>query len=210
MKAPLSVPTIDRPALHVVSAAPTIDDAEALQQLRANPGAEVSAAELAEAWGWSRAKVNRRLKAWTDAGLLPRKGRRRPPVRSKRAAPTASAAADPSSAIEGVLAQLAESPAQKIESDVSADARSVESVQVAAAKRPRIGPRAAVRAASGMVLIAAAAAIAWYGVRINAWYGQSLGRTAEASTLLAGLSISADVLALLLPAAARTLWLDRH
>jgi hypothetical protein len=37
-----------------------------------------------------------------------------------------------------------------------------------------------------------------------------VGRTPEASTLLSGLSVSADVLALILPTATRTLWTDRR
>src|SRR5215475_4863091 len=53
-------------------------------------------------------------------------------------------------------------------------------------------------------------AIAWFGIRINAWYGGTLGKTAEASALIAGLSVSADLLALVLPATARTLWVDGH
>jgi hypothetical protein len=52
--------------------------------------------------------------------------------------------------------------------------------------------------------------IAWFGIRINAWYGAMLGRTAEASLLLAGLSVAADSLALVLPATGRILWLDRR
>jgi len=54
--------------------------------------------------------------------------------------------------------------------------------------------------------VALALTIAWFGIRINAWYGGTLGGTAEASSLIAGLSMSADVLALPLPAAARALW----
>jgi hypothetical protein len=66
------------------------------------------------------------------------------------------------------------------------------------------------RMASSATLGAIALAIAWFGVRINAWYGATLGRTAEASLLLAGLSVAADVLALVLPAVSRQLWLDRQ
>jgi hypothetical protein len=64
--------------------------------------------------------------------------------------------------------------------------------------------------ASSAALAAIALAIAWFGIRINAWYGATLGRTAEASLLLAGLSIAADVLALVLPAVSRQLWIDRQ
>jgi hypothetical protein len=51
--------------------------------------------------------------------------------------------------------------------------------------------------------------VAVAGIRINAWYGGTLGRTPEASTLLSGLSVSADVLALILPTSARTYDPDR-
>lgn len=54
------------------------------------------------------------------------------------------------------------------------------------------------------------AAIAWFGIRINAWYGVTLGKTDDASSLIAGLSVSADILALFLPAAARTLWVEGY
>jgi hypothetical protein len=62
----------------------------------------------------------------------------------------------------------------------------------------------------GAALAALAVAVAWFGIRINAWYGGTLGRTPEAGTLLSGLSVSADVLALILPTTARTLWTDRR
>jgi hypothetical protein len=74
-------------------------------------------------------------------------------------------------------------------------------------------PMAAVqvtRTAGGAALAALAVAVAWFGIRINTWYGRTLGRTPEASTLLSGLSVSADVLALILPTTARTLWTDRR
>jgi len=47
-------------------------------------------------------------------------------------------------------------------------------------------------------------------IKINAWYGQTLGKSPEASSLLAGLSVSADILALTLPATARTLAAEGH
>jgi hypothetical protein len=65
------------------------------------------------------------------------------------------------------------------------------------------------RTANSILLAALAGAIAWFGLRINAWYGGTLGKTAEASALLAGLSILANILALVLPTTARILWADR-
>jgi hypothetical protein len=66
------------------------------------------------------------------------------------------------------------------------------------------------RRALSVGFVALASTIAWFGIRINAWSGGTLGGTAEASGLIAGLSVSADVLTLLLPAAARTLWVGGH
>jgi len=65
-----------------------------------------------------------------------------------------------------------------------------------------------IRALGSLVLAATAAAIAWYGLNINAWYGATLGKNAEASALLSGLSITADLLALIMPATAAVLWRD--
>src|SRR5262249_2144566 len=65
------------------------------------------------------------------------------------------------------------------------------------------------RMAAALILAGLAVAIAWVGIRINQWYGASLGKTQDASALLAGLSISADALQLVLPSAALALWTDR-
>jgi glucan phosphoethanolaminetransferase (alkaline phosphatase superfamily) len=64
------------------------------------------------------------------------------------------------------------------------------------------------RIAGGLILAGVALAMAWYGMRIDQWYGASLGKTEEASTLLAGLSVCADTLALVLPSSALALWAD--
>jgi hypothetical protein len=81
---------------------------------------------------------------------------------------------------------------------------------VAPRELPAAPPRTGIiRMVTACILAALAAAIGWYGLRINAWYGQTLGKTAEAGALLAGLSVTADALALVLPAAARALWQDR-
>ncbi len=71
--------------------------------------------------------------------------------------------------------------------------------------------RDVLRIVGGIILAGVAVAIAGYGLCINAWYGAMLGKTAEASTMLAGLSVTADVLALVLPTTATVLWRDaRH
>jgi hypothetical protein len=67
------------------------------------------------------------------------------------------------------------------------------------------------RIAGSILLGGVAVAIAGCGLCINAWYGATLGRTSEASTMLAGLSITADILALVLPSTATILWREaRH
>ncbi len=207
----MAAPTPERPVLHVVSSSATpVAEADALAELQANPAALVNAAELARAWGWSRAKVSRRLKSWTSAGLLPprqpsRRGGKRTAARPADAAPPANLPVVPA-AID-----VAANPGPSVDPRPASEADRPAADTVTAGERgARVRGAAVVRGLSAGVLLAAGIAMAWFGVRINAWYGQSLGRSAEASMLLAGLSISADVLALLLPAAARTLWLDRH
>ncbi len=206
MAAPLAASVERRPLLVVPPPRAELDEAEALAQLQASPVKRISPTELGRQWGWSKTKVTRRLKAWTEAGLLPPA-----PVRARRGrkadkrleTDTASVRPQPSVPDPPVEAALAELPADPVP-------RLATAVAPAPRKAWRLWLSRLPRLASGAVLIVAAVAIAWFGLRINAWYGQSLGRSAEASTLLAGLSISADVLALLLPAAARALWLDRH
>src|SRR5262249_49168080 len=52
------------------------------------------------------------------------------------------------------------------------------------------------------ILFGLAIVVAYFGLRINAWYGASLARDAEAAGLLSGLSIAGDAVALLVPTAA--------
>jgi hypothetical protein len=75
---------------------------------------------------------------------------------------------------------------------------------------PARSSRTIFRITASLGFAALASAIAWFGIRINAWYGVTLGKTDDASSLIAGLSVSADILALFLPAAARTLWVEGY
>jgi hypothetical protein len=59
-----------------------------------------------------------------------------------------------------------------------------------------------------VIIATLALSIGWFAVRINADFGASLGRTEEASSIFAGLSVVVDVIGLLMPAAAASLWLD--
>ena len=52
------------------------NEAAALDWLRSQPGGRINlpAAELSRRWGWQRQRTGRRLKAWTKAGLVSRRG----------------------------------------------------------------------------------------------------------------------------------------
>jgi hypothetical protein len=53
-----------------------LDEAAALDWLRSQPGGRINmpTAELGRQWGWQRQRTGRRLKAWTKAGLVSRRG----------------------------------------------------------------------------------------------------------------------------------------
>src|SRR5215467_16218496 len=182
-----------------------LTEKDALAWLLAKPSIETTVSELSRQWGWNRTKVLRRLKRWADDGYLIRttapgggsvittlhKGVHPPDSTSPILVPRTAVVA-----ISGPSVH----PAQGNEQDG----------HVLFSAAPTNSPRALIRSVAGIALAALAAAIAWFGIRINAWYGGTLGKTAEASALIAGLSVSADLLTLVLPATARTLWVDGH
>jgi hypothetical protein len=53
-----------------------LDEAAAFDWLRSQPGGRINlaAAELGRRWGWQRQRTGRRLKAWTKASLITRRG----------------------------------------------------------------------------------------------------------------------------------------
>jgi hypothetical protein len=159
-------------------------EAEALAWLRSQPAGkiETSIAELARLWRWSRPRVTARLNQWATAGSIARNKARN--GRSVITALGAAAGAGVPAAARGEPAQVLPAPASR--------------------------RRTVFRFIGGTMLAAIAVGVAWFGVQINAWYGASLGKTAEAGALLAGLSVAADILALILPAAACALWFERH
>jgi hypothetical protein len=181
---------------------------DALAWLLAKPSIETTVSELSRQWGWNRTKVLRRLKRWADDGYLirttARGGRSVITTLHKGVHPP-----DSGSSTSPILV-----PRTAV---VAISGPSVDPVQgddqdghVLFSVAPTNSPRALIRIVSSIALAALAAAIAWFGIRINAWYGGTLGKTAEASSLIAGLSVCADLLALALPATARTLWVDGH
>jgi MarR family len=183
-----------------------LTETQALAWLHTRPDGiiETTVSDLARQWGWNRSTTSRRLKAWVASGLLVRTPGRdgrsvfitqTPPVQQ----PRTLASLLPESLVPARLITPVQPTAQGAH-PLFKSARRIE---------PTIAMRAA-RAASSAVLATLAIAVAWFGIRINVWYGGTLGKTPEASSLLSGLSVSADVLALVLPVAARTLWADRR
>jgi hypothetical protein len=188
-----------------------LTETQALAWLHGQPDGtlETTVSDLARYWGWNRSTTSRRVKAWVASGQLVRTpGRDGRSVFTVRT-PDVPQACDATATLDSSSAKSLVIPTVSLP------------VQSAAqGEDPLIGivqhfgsPIAAVRVtrtAAGAALAALAVAVAWFGIRINAWYGGTLGRTPEASTLLSGLSVSADVLALILPTTARTLWTDRR
>jgi MarR family len=186
-----------------------LTETQALAWLHGQPDGTIATtvSDLARCWGWNRSTTSRRVKAWVASGQLVRTPG--PDGRSIFTArtPDVPQPCDPAAALASPSAKSLVIPTVSLP------------VQPAAqGEHPVIGvvqhlgsPIAAVRvtrAAGGAALAALAVAVAWFGIRINAWYGGTLGHTPEASALLSGLGVSADVLALILPTTARTLWTD--
>jgi hypothetical protein len=188
-----------------------LTETQALAWLHGQPDGTIATtvSDLARYWGWNRSTTSRRVKAWVAFGLLVRTpgpdGRsvftsRTPDVPQVCDAATELASQSAKSLVIPTMSLPVQSTAQGEQPLIGAVQRlgsPIATVRVT-------------RAAGGAVLAVLAVAVAWFGIRINAWYGGTLGRTPEASTLLSGLSVSADVLALILPTTARTLWTDRR
>ena len=161
--------------------------------------------DLARHWGWNRSTTSRRIKAWVTSGQLVRT-----PGPDGRSIFTARTPDLPQAC--DVTATFA-SPSAKalvIPTVLTVQSAAQEETLVNGVVQHFRAHIRVTRAAGGAALAALAVAVAWFGIRINAWYGSTLGRNSEASALLSGLSVSADVLALILPTAARTLWTDRR
>jgi hypothetical protein len=184
---------------------PEFTDDQALAWLTGQPSRsiETSVSALARLWGWNRTRVLRRLRQWASEGQIARAQ-----VSSGRSIITVEQTSDyQTRAIDN--GQPAPTP----------DFSVPQAVKSALVPFPRhwkfsawsiLAPKIIMRSVGTIVLSALSVAIAWFGIQINAWYGATLGKTAEAGTLLAGLSISADILALILPTTARVLWSDRQ
>jgi len=193
-----------------------LGDVEALSWLLNQPTGhlEVSVAELASLWGWGRTRVYRRLERWEQEGRIAKCGMPGgrwlvSAIADRPMALTGAVSATPGVPADRVDTEKSQELAPKFSGPIPAGVHQAEWHPDARPDTSRASGRLA-RMAISAVLVVIALAIAWFGIRINAWYGATLGRTAEASLLLAGLSVAADALALVLPATGRMLWLDRR
>ena len=156
-------------------------DHDALQHLLAGPAIlHTSVSELSRTWGWNRMRVLRRLRKWSDAGLITRE------------------VLDDNRSIITVV-KTVETTTVTIEAEV-----------IEPAARPVFTPAFTLPVITGQRLVALlmfvlAGAVAFFGLRINAWYGATLARDADAAWTLAGLSVVGDVVALVVPAVAAQL-----
>ena len=187
-----------------------LTEIQALAWLHSQPDGTIATtvSDLARYWGWNRSTTSRRVKAWVASGQLVRT-----PGPDGRSIFTARTPALPQPCDAAVIIASPSEKALIIPTvlPVQSAAQGEDLVNgVVQHFGSSIATLRVTRAAGGAALAALAVAVAWFGIRINAWYGGTLGRNSEASTLLSGLSVSADVLALILPTAARTLWTDRR
>jgi hypothetical protein len=159
-------------------------DEQALIWLLALPDGriETTVSDLARRWSWNRTKVLRRLRRWTAEGHIIRT--HEPGGRSVITAMNSTAHRATSANTTALTVATSESRMAAVNVPVHLAEQG---------EHRRVGPLPA----RGSRAI------------FRTWYGATLGKTEEASSLIAGLSVSADILALGLPAAARTLWVER-
>lgn len=154
--------------------APTTDEA-ALQSLLAGPASQLtSISELARQWGWNRTRVRRRLSRWSADGLIAR-------AIEDDGRSTITLVAETVNVLTPALPATVDAPPST----------------------PLSRPAFSLQLMGALAIGALALAIAYFGLQINSWYGASLGRDAQAAALLAGLAITGDAVALLLPTVAQ-------
>ena len=160
-------------------------DQDALQYLLAGPTTlRTNVSELARTWGWNRTRVRRRLHRWAGEGRIERE-----------------ILEDGTSTITVLVNTVVNNTV-----NIAVHPVVTEVVEATPAPRhqvalPQLNPQRLV----ALPVFCLAGAIAFFGLRINAWYGSSLAADPTAAYLLAGLSVCADLIALLMPTVARTM-----
>jgi hypothetical protein len=199
---------------------PLTDD-QALADLRQQGQLRTTLTALGQRWGWDRRKVRTRLDRWQAAGhvvrtVLPGGASTIVASLTKVAVRDAEIRPGAAATIPSVVSRHA---ARLPEEAYANPAPASEGAFVPAPAEPAYGARAPAAAAVASIagrlfwtvtVGAVAAAIAWYGVRLNAWYGGTLGTTSEAQELFAGGSVCVDLLAILLPDRVVAFWVERR
>ncbi len=184
---------------HATEVTPVMSDEEALgwtiQRAKGGP-LTISAREAARSWGWpdddaGRMRVTRRLRRWEEQGLIIRT----PAADGRQTITLGVLNATVNSTVNIALVQPA---AARIAGPVPGE------------RRPFTLPRVGIHHLGAAGLAGLALFVAFIGLRINAAFGASLGRTPDAAALFAGLAWAGDVAALLLPTVARALWRGGH
>jgi hypothetical protein len=201
---------------------PLTDD-QALADLRQVGELRTTLTALGQRWGWDRRKVRTRLDRWQAAGqvvrtVVPGGASTIVAGPAKVAVGNPDTRPAPSGAMPSVLARRAPMlPEEARGNTVPAYSQAVEEPPAPGPQglALRVAPTGAAAAIAGrlfwtVTVGAVAAAIAWYGVRLNAWYGGTLGKTSEAQELFAGGSVCVDLLAILLPDRMVAFWVERR
>jgi hypothetical protein len=207
-----------------------LTDEQALADLQRQGQIKTTLTALGQRWGWDRRKVKTRLDRWEAAGHA---------VRTVLPGGASTIVAGAAARVAGGTTDILPSPASgalpaRRPAPLAKSVRPAEPAVVGepatpaetspppepAAMVPAPAPSPALAAAAAasivgrlfwtMTLGAVAAAIAWYGIRLNAWYGGTLGKTSEARELFAGGSVCVDLLAILLPDRIVGFWVDRR
>jgi hypothetical protein len=201
-----------------------LTDEQALADLRQQGQLRTTLTALGQRWGWDRRKVRTRLDRWQAAGhavrtVLPGG------ASSIVAAPARLAVGDadvrPAGGIASVLTRRAPMLPEEPRGGALVSPPAAEGAPALAEAAPQgralkaAAPAPAAAVIAGrlfwtVTVGAVAAAIAWYGVRLNAWYGGTLGKTSEAQELFAGGSVCVDLLAILLPDRMVAFWVERR
>jgi hypothetical protein len=198
-----------------------LTDEQALADLQQQGQLKTTLTALGQRWGWDRRKVRARLDRWEAAGHAARTVL--PGGASAIVAPAppkgvlAGADVRPVAAPLAAIASVSQRHPTMLPEAVRAGTAPA-SLLASAPAGPVGAPRtvaAAVASIAGplfwtVTLGAVAGAIAWYGVRLNAWYGGTLGKTSEAQELFAGGSVCVDLLAILLPDRIAAFWVERR
>ncbi len=187
-----------------------LTETQALAWLHGQPDGTIATtvSDLARIWGWNRSTTSRRVKAWVTSGQIVRTPGPDGCSIFTLKTPDVPQPCDAVATLTSSSGKFLVIPTVSL--PVQSGAQGAHPVIGIVQQGSAITAVQVTRSAGGAALAALAVAAAWFGIRINAWYGGTLGRTPEASTLLSGLSVSADVLALILPTTARTLWTDRR